>query len=110
MQSIPESAVADFNEMLAIARRLAILPAIPESEPENVFYRGAREAAESEPAVFGTPNSVRWHFRNRKENGLIACGAVFERRDRPGQKKGTLIIDRNAWVRWMRGQGKGRGA
>jgi hypothetical protein len=83
-----------------LVSRLAATESVGLSDTPTKYYESPREAAEDEPAIYGTADSVRWLLRNRKTNGLLECGAVVERINNPDQKRPKLTIVHDKWVMW----------
>jgi hypothetical protein len=57
------------------------------------------EFAEQHPATAATIGSVRWHLSQRKTNGLLQSGAVFELRG-PSGARGRVRIVAARWALW----------
>ncbi len=59
---------------------------------------------ECEQQGLATRSQLRWMSRWRAENGLLASGAIIERRINPGAKKGMLFVVRPKFVQWLSSQ------
>jgi hypothetical protein len=62
------------------------------------FRRYAREVWE--PQGLGTEHSLRWLVRHRHVNGLLACGAIIEKRT-PGSGRPLLYVHAPRFATWM---------
>ncbi|WP_296927940.1 hypothetical protein [Thiohalocapsa sp.] len=62
------------------------------------FRRYAREVWE--PQGLGTEHALRWLVRHRHTNGLLACGAVIEKRPTSG-KRPLILIHGRRFARWL---------
>jgi hypothetical protein len=56
---------------------------------------------ECERAGTATEQQIRWWLRYRNENGLLASGAVVEKRANPKSRKPMLFIVRPRFIAWL---------
>ncbi|WP_295887667.1 hypothetical protein [uncultured Thiohalocapsa sp.] len=62
------------------------------------FRRFVREVWEAQG--LGTEHSLRWLVRHRHANGLLACGAIIEKRT-PGSGRPLLYIHGPRFAAWL---------
>ncbi|AFL75496.1 hypothetical protein [Thiocystis violascens] len=58
-------------------------------------------ARECERHKLATKSSLLWWMRYRHQNGLIASGAVIEKRPNPTSKRPMLFIVRPRFIDWL---------
>jgi hypothetical protein len=87
----------------APAAAQADAPALEDFIPFQKFV------SECERLELGTEFSLRWLLRYRKQNGMLAAGAVVELRT-PGTKRPRLIINRRRFAAWLANQSTGAAA
>lgn len=81
--------------------------AIPEKHPQlSDFVPFTKFATEYAKQGLGSPESLRWMVRFRKENGMLESGAVIELRN-PGSRRPRLIINRHKFPEWLASGGQG---
>jgi hypothetical protein len=57
-------------------------------------------AADFERQKLGTEHTLRWLARYRKDNGLLASGAMVELKS-TGSKKPRLLVNRPRFAAWL---------
>jgi hypothetical protein len=99
---------AGLRAILTLAENAGIeLPGILRGDPmahvPDVTFNSIAEALEKDPDTYGTENAMRWKLRYRKENGLMACGAVTERFNGKKGERPRYTIHHRQWVKHLRG-------
>ena len=56
---------------------------------------------EAEKKKLATRAQLQWWMRYRDQNGLLASGAVVEKRVNPTAKKSMLFVVRPRFVEWL---------
>jgi hypothetical protein len=69
-------------------------------------YTTLRRFREAHPDVHTSMESLRWELRFRHDNGLVASGAIIERRSDPNASRPTLLISPSRYFRHLREQSK----
>ncbi len=59
---------------------------------------------ECEKQQLATKGQIQWMVRYRAENGLLASGAIVEKRINPKSRKAMLFVVRPRFVAWLSGQ------
>ena len=84
-------APTDTTATTQAAPRLALDDIIP-------FVDFCREA---EKRKLATRTQLQWWMRYRRENGLIASGAIVEKRTNPKSSRPLLFVVRPRFVEWL---------
>ncbi|NVZ07676.1 hypothetical protein HW932_00190 [Allochromatium humboldtianum] len=58
-------------------------------------------ARECERNKIATKAQLQWWLRYRRENGLLASGAVVEKKINPSSKRPMLLIVRPRFIEWL---------
>lgn len=79
------------------------LPPAPASTPLDLsdIIPFADFVRECEKRKLATKGQIQWWLRFRAENGLLASGAIVERRINPRAKKAMLFVVRPRFVAWL---------
>jgi len=58
-------------------------------------------ARECEKSKIASKSQLQWWLRYRKDNGLLASGAVVEKKISPTSKRPLLFVVRPKFVEWL---------
>jgi len=80
----------------------------PSADALGHIYPFGKFATLFERQGLGTEFSLRWLVRYREQNGLLASGAVIEKRT-PGHQRPRLFINAPKFAAWMAQSDPARG-